>query len=215
MAPGVSLCLTPATLLSATAYLASEDSGLGRSVAQYGVPPLWDRPQGFATLVQIILEQQVSLASAAATFSRLNLEITPFTPAQFIKCGDLHLKKLGLTRQKASYCLYLSEAICSDLLSLDRLNEMDDAEVSAALMKIKGIGPWTARIYLLMALLRPDIWPSGDIALAEAARRIKGLSARPSQQRLSEMAEAWRPYQSVAARILWHHYLNIKKPPVN
>ncbi len=210
MAPGVSPCLTPATLRSATEYLASQDSDLGLSLALYGVPPLWDRPQGFTTLIQIILEQQVSLASAAATFSRLNLEVMPFTPAQFIKCGDLFLRKCGVTRQKAGYCLHLAEAICADRLHMDRLNEMGDVEVSAALMKIKGIGPWTARIYLLMALLRPDVWPSGDIALAEAARRIKGLSKRPSQEKLSQMAEAWQPYRSVAARILWFHYLKTK-----
>ncbi len=210
MAPGVSPRLTPATLRSATESLASQDLDLGLSLTLYGVPPLWDRPQGFATLIQIILEQQVSLASAAATFSRLNLEITPFTPAQFIKCGDLFLRKCGVTRQKAGYCLHLAEAICADLLHLDRLDEMDDVDVGAALMKIKGIGPWTARIYLLMALLRPDVWPSGDIALAEAARRIKGLSKRPSQEKLSQMAEAWQPYRSVAARILWLHYLKTK-----
>ncbi len=202
--------LTPARLRRASQQLATQDPDLSVSLALYGVPPLWDRPQGFSTLIQIILEQQVSLASAAATFSRLNAEMTPFTPAQFIKEGASQLKNLGVTRQKAGYCLHVAEAICADALYLHRLNEMHDVEVSAVLMKIKGIGPWTARIYLLMALLRPDIWPSGDIALAEAVRRIKGLSVRPSQERLSEMAEAWQPHRSVAARILWQHYLKTK-----
>lgn len=203
--------LTQATLVEAVAHLTRHHSDLNDSFQLYGIPPLWDRPTGFSTLVHTILEQQVSLASAAATFSRLKSDIHPFTPAQFIKQGPLQLQSLGVTRQKAGYCLNLAEAIQTKDLELDKLKEMDDIEAGATLMKIKGIGFWTARIYLLMALLRPDIWPVGDIALAEAVRRIKGLALRPSQEALSEMAEKWRPFRSVAARILWHHYLKTKK----
>lgn len=206
----MNLPLTQATLGEAVSHLTIRNSDLNDSFQLYGIPPLWDRPPGFSTLVHTILEQQVSLASAAATFSRLKSEIHPFTPAQFIKRGRLQLQNSGVTRQKAGYCLNLAEAIQTKDLELDKLNEMDDTEASTTLMKIKGIGFWTARIYLLMALLRPDIWPVGDIALAEAVRRIKGLALRPSQEALSEIAEKWRPFRSVAARILWHHYLKTK-----
>ncbi len=202
--------LSQERLINAAASLAKRDPDLARLLHLHGLPPLWERPQGFQTLIRIILEQQVSLTSAAATFSRLSASTTPFTPEHFFEKGVSHLKTLGVTRQKAAYCIHLSEAITQQALDLDTLAHMEDQEVITALTQIKGIGLWSANIYLLMALLRPDIWPSGDIALAESFRRMKQLDQRPSNEALTEIAETWRPYRAVAARILWHHYLSNK-----
>lgn len=172
---------------------------------------MWGRRPGFVTLVRIILEQQVSLVSAASMFKRLNLHIQPFTPERFLQLGDLHLRSLGVTRQKSSYLTSLAAAtIAGDLLTVARLPD-DDARLT--LMQVKGIGSWTADIYLLMVLRRPDIWPNGDVALATAAMKLKGLKTRPTFPQLVEMAEEWRPFRSVAARMLWQYYLAEKRGP--
>jgi DNA-3-methyladenine glycosylase II len=118
------------------------------------------------------------------------------------------LKHFGFSRQKACCCRELSKAILEGELNLETLQELDDNSVRAELMAIKGIGPWTANIYLLLALLRPDIWPSGDLALAKAAQEIKNLPSVPTSESLHEIAQQWKPWRAVAARILWHHYLS-------
>jgi DNA-3-methyladenine glycosylase II len=185
--------------------LASRDADLSSVLQKYGPPPLWGRRPGFATLVRIILEQQVSLVSARSMFARLTTHIQPFTPERFLQLGDTQLRALGVTRQKSSYFLSLAEATTAG--DLDNLARLDDEEARSALIRIKGIGSWTADIYLLMVLKRPDIWPNGDVALATATMNLKKLDSRPSYPRLVEMAEGWRPYRSVAARMLWQYYL--------
>ena len=166
---------------------------------------MWGRRPGFPTLLRIVLEQQVSLISARAMFNRLKSNIEPFTAEGFIQFGETQLRWLGVTRQKAHYCVQVAQAFSNgDLKSISKLN---DEEAHATLTRIKGVGPWTANIYLLMALRRPDIWPDGDIALATAAMRIWRMKQRPSFPELARMAEAWRPYRSVAARMLWQDYL--------
>jgi len=166
---------------------------------------MWGRKPGFATLVRIILEQQVSLTSARSMFQRLAAEIQPFTPERFLQLGEFHFRSLGVTRQKSAYLLSLAEATAAgDLVAVSRLG---DDEVRASLTRIKGVGPWTADIYLLMVLKRPDIWPNGDVALATAAMNLKQLASRPTFAQLAQMAESWRPFRSVAARMLWQYYL--------
>jgi DNA-3-methyladenine glycosylase II len=199
--------LTEASLARATRILARRDRDLASILGRLGPPPLWARPSGFATLVKIILEQQVSLASAASLFARLKKNTMPFTPARVIELGETHLKSLGLTRQKTSYCLHLAESLHDRKLRLSQLPRMADSEVKAALMEIKGLGSWSADVYLLMVLRRPDIWPAGDLALATAAQRVKSLEERPSPEQLMQLAEGWRPLRSVAARMLWQDYL--------
>lgn len=195
-------------LKRAVRALARRDPDLRGVVKKFGVPPMWDRESGFSTLLHIILEQQVSLASARAAHTRL-LEIAkPLTPKRFLKLDDATLKAVGFSRQKTLYGRELARAISGRLLDLDALNSMDDAAVRAELLKIKGIGRWTADIYLLMVLRRPDIWPNGDLALAVAAQRLKQLESRPSQADLDRMSESWKPWRAVAARILWHYYLS-------
>ncbi|MFH2130623.1 MAG: DNA-3-methyladenine glycosylase 2 family protein [bacterium] len=202
--------LTEKRLAEGARTLAERDTDLARLLTADGVPPLWAREPGFSTLILIILEQQVSLASARATYQRLTDNLASFTPGRFLEVGPSHLRSLGITRQKAGYCINVAEAILEDRLNLKALSRMDDTAVLEMLTRIKGIGPWTANIYLLMALCRPDIWPAGDIALMTAAQAVKKLPERPSSETLGEIAEGWRPFRSVAARMLWQRYLSVK-----
>jgi DNA-3-methyladenine glycosylase II len=178
--------------------------------ATYGDPPLWRRATGFTTLVHIILEQQVSLKSAKAMLVRLEREIKPFEPLRFLELGEMHLRGLGVTRQKSAYLLDLSAAIVSGDLSFVKLARMSDDEARLALTRIKGIGAWSADVYLLMAMRRADIWPAGDLALAVAMKELMGLASRPDHRELERLAEQWRPHRAVAARMLWQYYLGKK-----
>ncbi len=197
-------------LLKAVIYLSKKDEDLAAIYEEDGVPPLWARRPGFTTLIKIILEQQVSLASAKAVYKKLERNIKPFTPTRFEELGISYLKSLGVTRQKSSYCINIAAAIIDDKLDLKSLNNMNDDDAKEMLKRIKGIGSWTADIYLLMALRRSDIWPSADIALASSMRRIKRLRSYPTYEKQIKIAKKWQPYRSVAARMLWQHYLNNK-----
>ena len=197
--------LTTKSLAVAAKILATRDKSLASILEAYGPPPMWGRKPGFSTLVRIIIEQQVSLVSARAMFERLKANIEPFTAERFIELGEPFLRSLGMTRQKSAYCLQLAHAFAEG--RLDALSRLSDDEAHATLLHIKGIGPWTAQVYLLMALRRPDIWPTGDVALATAVTNLKNLMARPTFPELAQMAESWRPFRSVAARMLWQYYL--------
>jgi DNA-3-methyladenine glycosylase II len=202
--------LTTKTLVQAAEELAARDETLAWILTTYGAPPMWARPTGFSTLVHIILEQQVSLKSAKAMLLRLESAIDPFRPERFVELGETHLRSLGVTRQKSAYLLHLSESILNDELSLTRLSRMSDDSVRLKLTRIKGIGSWSADVYLLMAMRRADIWPAGDLALAVAAKDLLSLERKPTPEELETIAERWRPYRAVAARMLWQHYLGKK-----
>ena len=176
--------LTLVSLPRAARELARRDKDLASILERLGPPPLWARRPGFPTLVKIILEQQVSLASAASIFARLEKNVVPFQPARMIELGETHLKSQGLTRQKTAYCLHLAQSIHDKRLNLSLLQRMGDEEARTMLMEVKGIGSWSADIYLLMALGRTDIWPATDLALATAARKLKLLKVRPDPNRL-------------------------------
>ncbi|HJQ69181.1 MAG TPA: DNA-3-methyladenine glycosylase 2 family protein [Blastocatellia bacterium] len=203
--------LDEASLARGVRYLSKRDADLARIVKEFGPPPMWEREEGFHTLIHIILEQQVSLASARAAYNRLLEAVMPLTPAGFLKLDDASLKRIGFSRQKTDYGRALALAIRDDRLNLAALGARPDAEVKTELMKVKGIGHWTADIYLLMALRRPDIWPSGDLALAVAVERVKRLSARPTNEELTAISHGWRPWRAVAARLLWHFYLSSRR----
>ena len=177
----------------------------------YGRPPLWDRPEGFGTLLNIILEQQVSLASAKACFDKLTVHLGEMTPANLLTINDADLKIIGFSRQKTAYARHLSEAIIEKRIDLDSLHSLPDAAVKAELVKLKGVGEWTSDIYLLMALLRPDVMPRGDIALHEAYRKLTKADKRPASDEFVAMAATWKPFRSVAARLLWHFYLSERR----
>jgi DNA-3-methyladenine glycosylase II len=199
--------LNEESLANAAKQLAGRDPDLALILKRFGPPPLWARRGGFPTLINIILEQQVSLAAAATMFARLKQNIVPFHARRMIELGEGHLKSLGLTRQKSAYCLDLAQSLTEKRLRLSALSRMSDADAKAALMQIKGLGSWSADVYLLMVLLRPDIFPATDLALITAVTELKQLPTRPTPNQLLEMAEAWRPYRSVAARMLWQSYL--------
>jgi DNA-3-methyladenine glycosylase II len=175
---------------------------------KFGAPPLWDREEGFHTLIRIILEQQVSLKSAQATYDKLVVKANPLTPQNFLKFTDSQLKAFGFSRQKTSYGRNVANAVLEGTLNLTALRKMDNDSVRSELIKIKGIGNWTADIYLLMVLKRPDVWPSGDLVLAIAIQKIKKLDSRPNNDEMKEISKNWKPWRAVAARMLWHFYLN-------
>ncbi|MEM8484050.1 MAG: DNA-3-methyladenine glycosylase 2 family protein [Bacteroidota bacterium] len=187
--------------------LVKRDADLARLVARDGTPPMWRRKPGFATLVHIILEQQVSLASAQAAFDRLQAALSDFSPTAFLDLSDDALKEIGFSRQKTRYVRGLSESLLRGTLSLETLSLQHDDAIRANLTQLKGIGRWTADIYLLMALGRLDVWPGGDLALVKSIRQVKQLPVTATADDLATIASAWQPWRSVAACILWNHYL--------
>ena len=199
--------LDVAALHAGVRELADRDADLAAIVERYGPPPLWDRRPGFPTLLHIVLEQQVSLASARAAFDRLLDATDPLTSAAFLALSDDELLRIGFSRQKARYGRAIAVALEDGSLDLDGLGDRPDADVVAVLESMPGIGPWTSSIYLLMVLGRPDVWPVADIALAESVRVVKRLELRPGPDEMTGIGDSWRPLRSVAARLLWHDYL--------
>jgi len=203
----VQITLNENRLAKAAILVSLIDKDLARILANHGTPPLWAREPGFITLVRIILEQQVSLSSADAMYRRLVDRIKPLTTTTVLAAGAPVLRSFGVTRQKSAYFINVAEAIENGQLDLEQIGCDSDELAIEKLTSVKGIGPWTAKIYLLMALGRPDVWPVGDIALATAVKNLKGLQQRPTQPELTEIANTWRPYRATAARLLWHYYL--------
>jgi DNA-3-methyladenine glycosylase II len=200
--------LTQETLAVAVRELAARDPDLRGIVERFGLPPLWDRSPGFPTLVHIVLEQQVSLASAQAAFDRLRAAAGMLTPDRFLGLSDEHLLAIGFSRQKTGYVRNLARAVESGSLDLEGLARLADEDAHRALVALTGVGPWTASIYLLMALRRPDVWPANDLALMASVAAIKGLERRPDVAQMEALAAPWRPWRSVAARLFWHDYLS-------
>ena len=200
--------LTKTIFKQALKDLKSRDTDFNRVLTRFGPPPMWTREPGFAALVRIILEQQVSLASARATFDRLLNAVSKLDPYQFLKLDDECLRAIGFSRQKTRYCQGLAHEIKKDRFYVDGLAKLDDEQARAKLQSITGIGRWTADIYLLTALRRPDIWPVGDLALANAIQQIKHLKIRPHPEEQTRISLAWKPWRAVAARICWHYYLS-------
>lgn len=193
----------------AVAELTERDRDLAAVLERYGPPPFWTREPGFPTLVLFILEQQVSLASARAAYDRLLERVGErLTPTALLELTDEVLQAVGFSRQKVSYARDLARTVQSGALDLHELSRWPEDEVRSSLMAVRGIGRWTADVYLLAALRRPDVWPAGDLALARAASEVKGLDAEPATSELEAMAEPWRPWRAVAARVLWHDYLS-------
>jgi DNA-3-methyladenine glycosylase II len=191
----------------AVKLLAARDEDLAAVVRQVGAPSFWSRPAGFASLVYIIFEQQVSLASAKATYVKVCALLDEFAPEFYLKLGDEALRCAGVSRQKTRYTRLVAEAIVSGALPIAALGRKSDDEVRSLLTAITGIGNWTADIYLMAALRRPDLWPLGDLALHKSVQAVKGLSERPHADYLAALGERYRPYRSVATHIYWRHYL--------
>jgi DNA-3-methyladenine glycosylase II len=195
------------SLDAAITILAERDSVLSGLSQRWGAPPLWRRPASFRTLVLIVMEQKISLASARAVMQRIDVLCQPFTPQAFLAVDPLMFREAGASHAKIDYCRSIAAALLEKRLVLKSLNTKADAEVIDALVAVRGIGPWTAGVYLTMALCRPDAWPSGDRALAVSVAENWGLDTVPDYPSLDARADAWRPYRGAASRLLWHAYL--------
>lgn len=197
-------------IAAATESLGHVEPRFAALVAEAGLPPLRRAPSGFAGLAAIIVEQQISLHAAAAILKRLKQAVAPLTPEGLMAAGPEAMAAAGLSRAKIASLTALAEAVIAGHLDIDRLERLDDAGASAALCAIRGIGPWTADIYLLTCLGRPDVWPAGDVALQTAAGMVLELAERPGPRAMASLAEPWRPWRAVAARLLWAHYRRVK-----
>ncbi len=167
---------------------------------------LFNKKKGFEGLISLIVEQQLSVASAKAIFNRIKDLIKPFTAKKFIEIKETDLKKAGLSSQKINYCKGIANKIISGDLNLKKLEKKSDVEAIKELVKIKGIGEWTAKCYLLGSLKRIDIWPSSDLGIIVAIQKLKDMEERPKELTIEEIAEPWSPYRSVAALLLWSTY---------
>jgi DNA-3-methyladenine glycosylase II len=191
--------------------LALRDPDLAAIINIYGYPPFWNRPNTFETLVHIILEQQVSLASALSALNKLKEQTKELTPENLLLLTDEEMRASYCSRQKTLYIRHLAEAIVSGKLSLTELEELPDDIVRAKQIALKGIGHWTIDIYLIFVLRHPDVFPVGDLAVVNALKRIKKLPASTTKDELTAIAENWRPYRTLATMLLWHYYLSVPK----
>lgn len=199
-------------LIVACQRLAKRDSDLRFIFKTYGTPPLWRREPSFATLLHIILEQQVSVASALAAFNKLRARLNDeITPENLLSLSDAEMKSCYFSRQKTVYARDLARRIADGDLDLNEFEKLSDERIKIELKRVKGIGDWTADIYLLMAMRRADVMPRGDLALHVAWQKLKKLDERPSSDEFQIIAERWKPLRAVAARLLWHFYLSAKK----
>jgi len=202
---------TDKTFISLCDRVALNDPDLQLVIRQYGYPPLWTRAATFETLIHIILEQQVSLASALAALKKLKEKIIDITPQNLSRLSDEELKACYFSRQKISYAKHLAHEILNGHLNLAELNNLDSKSVKEKLIKLKGIGNWSADIYLMMVMHRCDVFPLGDIALLTSVKELKSLPKNISKETISMIVVEWKPYQTIAAYILWHSYLCKRK----
>ena len=190
--------------------LAKKDPHLQAILQQYGHPPMWSRPATFESLIHIILEQQVSLASAKAALEKLRTKLGTITPEKLLLLSDDALRACYFSRQKTNYARELATAIVSKKLNLKKLGNATDDEIRVELKKIKGIGDWTVDIYLLFVLQRSDVFPTGDLAMMNALKSIKQLPKHTTKEEIIAIAESWRPHRSLATMLLWHHYIKTR-----
>ncbi|MCW2237976.1 DNA-3-methyladenine glycosylase family protein [Azospirillum canadense] len=172
------------------------------------------RPDGFPGLLRLIIEQQLSTKVAAALWEKLLGMVGTVTPDAILALPDEDLRACGLSRQKIGYARGLAQTVADGRLDIAAIHGMDDEEAIAALVTLKGIGRWTAEIYLMMALGRPDIWPVGDLAIQLGVQRLKGWAEKPTPAQLLAVAEPWRPHRSLAAKLVWHHYVALQEQAV-
>jgi DNA-3-methyladenine glycosylase II len=195
-------------LREALAEIAARDPDMARAHDEVGLPGLRRRKPGFETLLRAIVAQQVSVAAASAIWTRVLATVDPLEPRHFLKASDARLREAGLSRQKVAYGRGLASDIVSGRVRLDRLGRMSDADAIDELIKIKGIGRWSAEVYLLFAHGRADMWPVDDVGLMAGMQRVKRLEARPGRAEMLELGEPWRPWRGAAALLLWHYLHN-------
>ncbi|WP_214072862.1 DNA-3-methyladenine glycosylase 2 family protein [Mucilaginibacter sp. dw_454] len=205
---------TQSTFPAICDQLATADTNLAMVIDSYGYPPMWNRPNTFEALVHIILEQQVSLASALSALNKLRERVQEITPARVMLLTDEEFKACYCSRQKTAYIKFLAEAILNGQINLEHFEQMPDDEIRLKLTALKGIGNWTVDVYLMFVLQRADLFPIGDLAAVNALKRLKGLPASTTREEMIGMAESWSPYRTVATMILWHFYLSAPKKKI-
>lgn len=191
--------------------LALRDADLANIIHLYGYPPFWSRPNTFESLVHIILEQQVSLASALSALNKLRDRLGEVTPARILLLTDAEMRECYCSRQKTAYIRYLAEAILAGAINLDAFETMDDEDIRAQLTALKGIGNWTVDVYLMFVLHHTDILPVGDLAIVNAIKKLKTLPKDTPREHLLLIADDWKPYRTIASMLLWHYYLSVRK----
>ncbi|HEY1057022.1 MAG TPA: hypothetical protein VGE24_17885 [Emticicia sp.] len=189
-------------------YVAAQDDDLRTILSAHGYPPMWTRENTFETLVHIILEQQVSLASALATLHKLKEKVGQISPEEILLLTYEEMRACFVSRQKMVYIRGLATAIKNGEINLEALAEMPNDEVRKILINLKGIGNWTIDVYLMFTLQRADIFPIGDLAAVNAIKRLKQLDTSVTREDILEISERWKPLRSVASMILWHYYLS-------
>jgi len=201
--------MTPEFVRDALDSLGERDPDMARAIAQVGYPEPRNRAPGFGALIDIIAGQQVSTFAARAIRGRLLEAVDPLTPENFLSASDETLRAVGLSRRKVEYGRGIAEEMCSGRLDADHLATASDDDVITVLTALRGLGRWSAEIYMLFALRRPDVWPAEDLAIQEALRRLKGLEERPLRKQSEPIVEAWRPWRGVGALFLWHYYKGV------
>jgi len=207
----VSLVFSTDNFHSICDKLSSKDRELKSILTTFGYPPMWTRPNTFETLIHIILEQQVSLASALAALNKLREKLIKVTPAGLLALTDEELKACYFSRQKTIYARSLATAIQNKQLNLRSLEKLPDEEVRARMVALKGVGNWTVDVYLMFVLRRADVFPIGDLAAVNALKQVKKLAKDTAREGLLDITGEWQPYRTVATMILWHHYLSVRK----
>jgi DNA-3-methyladenine glycosylase II len=199
--------LCEAALTEGVDALAAIDRNVARALERVGYPAPRQREPGFATLLRIMVAQQLSTRSAAAIWARVEEACLPLVTAErFLALGDEAFNAIGFSRQKMAYGRSLAEAVASGALNLDALATVPEEEAIAAISALRGFGRWSAEIYLLFALGRADAFPADDLGLQIGMQRLKGLAARPNRKALDQLAEPWRPWRGCGAIFLWHYY---------
>ena len=198
--------MTPEFIRDALDDIATRDADLAAALQEYGYPAPRIREPGFGSLINIIIGQQVSVHAAAAIRGRLETALNPLTPETFLAAGDDTIRAVGFSNRKVEYGKGLAEAILNGTLETQRLAGLDDDDVTKVLTSIRGLGRWSADIYMLFALGRADAWPLDDLAIQVAVKKLKRMRKRPDRKRMEAVAKRWRPYRGVAALFLWHYY---------
>lgn len=193
-------------LAAGVSALGAADPRLAALARRHGLPPLRRAEGGLKGLLRIVMDQQISLRAGAAIWARLEARYRPFEAAVLARATPEELRACGLSAAKIRTCLALADAAATGALDFAALEDLPDAEAAARLTAFPGIGPWTADIYLLACLGRADAWPAGDLALQVAAGLAFDLADRPDARAMAALAEPWRPWRAVAARLLWTHY---------
>lgn len=201
--------MTPDFVRDSLDALAERDADIAGALKSVGYPEPRNREPGFGALLNIIAGQQVSTHAATAIRNRLIAAVDPLTPENFLAASDETLRAVGLSRRKIEYGRGIAEEMQTGRLDAEALSTASDDEVVAALTALRGLGRWSAEIYMLFALRRADVWPAEDLAIQEALRRLKGLEERPLRAQSEPIVESWRPWRGVAALFLWHYYKGV------